>query len=178
VLYPCDGNQTARLVAAMADLSGISYIRTTREKTPRLYEADGDFPVGGSVVHGAGTSDRVAIVGAGVTVFQALEAAEALEAEGIPARVIDCYSIKPIDGATLRAALVDTGLVVTVEDHWPEGGLGDAVLAALADGGPLTGRVHKVAVEGMPGSGTPEELREWAGISSARIAEAVRGLLA
>jgi transketolase len=178
VLYPCDGNQTARLVAAMADLPGISYIRTTREKTPPLYGPEVDFPVGGSIVHGAGANDRLAIVGAGVTVFQALEAAEALAAEGIPARVIDCYSIKPIDAATLRSALEETGLLVTVEDHWPEGGLGDAVLAALAEGGPLTGRVHKVAVVGMPGSGTPEELREWAGISAARIAETVRGLLA
>jgi transketolase len=178
VLYPCDGNQTAKLVATMADLPGISYIRTTREKTPVLYGPDVDFPVGGSMVHRAGPRDRVAIVGAGVTVFQALEAAEALAAEGIPARVIDCYSVKPIDAAPLRSALEETGLLVTVEDHWPEGGLADAVLAALAAEGPLTGRVHSLAVNGMPGSGTPEELREWAGISSAKIAEAVRGLLA
>ena len=177
VLYPADGNATVKLVAAMADLPGISYIRTTREKTPKLYEANEDFPVGGSKTVRSGAEDRVALVGAGVTVFQALEAAEALAGEGISARVIDCYSIKPIDGDALRRALAETGLVVTVEDHWPEGGLGDAVLAALAAGGELSGHVHKIAVTGMPGSGAPEELRDWAGISSERIAEAVLALL-
>jgi transketolase len=178
VLYPADGNATAKLVAAMADLPGISYVRTTREKTPRLYDATEDFPIGGSKTIRSSPDDRVTLVGAGVTLFQAAEAAESLAAEGIAARVIDCYSIKPIDGPTLRAALAETGLVVTVEDHWPEGGLGDGVLEALAGAGELSGRVHKIAVTGMPGSGTPEELREWAGISAGRIAETVRGLLA
>ncbi|HEX6329804.1 MAG TPA: transketolase [Actinomycetota bacterium] len=177
VLYPADGNATAKLVGAMADLRGISYLRSTREKTPKLYEPSEGFPVGGSKVHRSGEDDRVAIVGAGVTVFQALEAAEALAAEGIPARVIDCYSIKPIDAETLRRALEETGLVVTVEDHWAEGGLGDAVLEALAAGGELSGRVHKIAVTEMPGSGSPEELRDWAGISASRIAKTVRRLL-
>ncbi len=177
VFYPADGNATAKLVAAMADLPGISYIRTTREKTARLYGPAEEFPIGGSKTLRSSDGDRVTIVGAGVTVFQGLEAADALAAEGISARVIDAYSIKPIDAAALRRALAETGLVVTAEDHWPEGGLGDAVLSAIASGGPLTGRVHKLAVEAMPGSGTPEELREWAGISSARIAEAVRELL-
>jgi transketolase len=92
--------------------------------------------------------------------------------------VIDCYSIKPIDAVTLSSALSETGVVVTVEDHWSEGGLGDAVLEALATEGELSGQVVKVAVTAMPGSGTPEELRYWAGISAARIAERVRGLLA
>jgi transketolase len=91
--------------------------------------------------------------------------------------VIDCYSVKPIDAATLRRALEETGLVVTVEDHWAEGGIGEAVLAALAEGGELAGRVHAIAVTGMPGSGTPQELRDWAGISGSRIAASVRGLL-
>jgi transketolase len=178
VLYPADGNATAALVAAMSDLPGISYLRTTREKTPKLYEAGEAFPIGGSKTLRSSARDDVAIVGAGVTVFQALEAADALGAEGVAARVIDCYSIKPIDGAALRAALDETGLVVTVEDHWPEGGLGDAVLGALAKSGPLSGRVHTIGVTGMPGSGTPEELREWAGISASRIARTVRELLA
>ena len=178
VLYPADGNSTAKLVAAMADLPGISYIRTTREKTPKLYEATEAFPVGGSKTLRSSAADRVTLVGAGVTVVQALEAAEALAAGGISARVIDCYSIKPIDAETLARALAETGIVVTIEDHWPEGGLGDAVLAALASSGTLAGRVHKLAVTGMPGSGTPEELREWAGISAARIARTVRELLA
>jgi transketolase len=177
VLYPADGNATAKLVSAMADLSGISYVRTTREKTPRLYAADEDFPIGGSKTLRSDARDRVALVAAGVTVFQALEASDALAAEGVPARVIDCYSVKPIDGPALRRALVETGLLVTVEDHWPEGGLGDAVLAALADGGELSGRVHKIGVGAMPGSGTPEELRDDAGISAARIAATVRRLL-
>jgi len=177
VLCPADGNSTVKLVAAMADLPGISYIRTTREKTPRLYDASEEFPVGGSKTVRSSAEDRVALVGVGVTLVQALEAADALAGEGISARVIDCYSIKPIDANTLRRALAETGLVVTVEDHWPEGGLADAVLAALASDGELSGRVHKIAVTGMPGSGTPEELRDWAGISAERIAEAVRSLL-
>jgi transketolase len=178
VLYPADGNSTAKLVGAMADLPGISYLRSTREKTPKLYEPAEEFPVGGSKILRSSDGDGVSIVGAGVTVFQALEAAEALAGEGIAVRVIDCYSIKPIDAATLRRALEETGLVVTVEDHWPEGGLGDAVLEALAAGGELSGRVHKIAVTQMPGSGTPEELRDWAGISASKVAGTIRGLLA
>ena len=177
VLYPCDGNSTARLVAAMADLPGISFIRTTREKTPVLYDGDEDFPIGGSKTLRSSDDDRVTLVGAGITLHEALEAATLLEADGISARVVDCYSIKPIDAETLRAAASQTGLLVTVEDHWIEGGLGDAVLAALADGGELSGRVVKIAVTQMPGSGTPEELRDWAGISAAAIADRVRSLL-
>ena len=177
VLYPCDGNSTARLVAAMADLPGISFIRTTREKTPALYDGDEDFPIGGSKTLRSSDEDRVTLVGAGITLHEALEAATLLEADGISARVVDCYSIKPIDAETLRAAASQTGLLVTVEDHWIEGGLGDAVLAALADGGELSGRVVKIAVTQMPGSGTPEELRDWAGISASAIADRVRSLL-
>ena len=177
VLYPCDGNSTARLVAAMADLPGISFIRTTREKTPALYDGDEDFPIGGSKTLRSSDADRVTLVGAGITLHEALEAATLLEADGISARVVDCYSIKPIDAETLRDAASQTGLLVTVEDHWIEGGLGDAVLAALADGGELSGRVVKIAVTQMPGSGTPEELRDWAGISAAAIADRVRSLL-
>jgi transketolase len=177
VLYPCDGNSTARLVGAMADLPGISFIRTTREKTPVIYGGDEDFPVGGSKTLRSSDADRVTLVGAGITVHEALEAAGSLEADGIAARVVDCYTIKPIDAQTLRAAASQTGLLVTIEDHWIEGGLGDAVLAALADGGDLSGRVVKVAVTQMPGSGTPEELRDWAGISASAIADRVRSLL-
>ncbi len=177
VLYPCDGNSTARLVGAMADLPGISFIRTTREKTGVIYGGDEDFPVGGSKTLRSSDADRVTLVAAGITVHEALEAARSLEADGIAARVVDCYTIKPIDAETLRAAVSQTGLLVTVEDHWIEGGLGDAVLAALADGGDLSGRVVKVAVRQMPGSGTPEELRDWAGISASAIADRVRSLL-
>jgi transketolase len=178
VLYPADGNSTAKLVAAMADRQGISYIRTTREKTNLLYGADEAFPIGGSKVLRSGPDDRVTLVGAGVTVFEALKAADALASAGVAARVIDAYSVKPIDASTLCKALGDTGLLVVAEDHWAEGGLGDAVLAAIASGGELTGRVIKLAVREMPGSGKPEELRDWAGISADKIVETVKGALA
>jgi transketolase len=175
VLYPADGNSTVKLVAAMADQPGISYLRTTREKTPKLYESDDDFRVGESKVLRSSEADRAAIVGAGVTVFEALEAADTLAKDGVAVRVIDAYSVKPIDGATLRTALRETGLLVVAEDHWIEGGLGDAVLDALAArGAELSGRVIKLAVTEMPGSGTPDELREWAGISASKIARAIR----
>jgi len=177
VLYPCDGNAAASLVETMADLPGISYMRTTREKTPVLYEPGDAFPIGGSKTLRSSDDDRVTLVGAGVTVHEALAAAEALAADGISARVIDCYSIKPIDGQALRTAVAETGLLLTIEDHWFEGGLGDAALEVLAGGGELSGRVVKVAVTEMPGSGTPEELRDWAGISAGRIADRVRSLL-
>ena len=178
VLYPCDGNATAALVQTMANLPGISYLRTTREKTPVLYDPGDPFPVGGSKTLRSSGEDRVTLVGAGITVHEALAAAETLAGDGVSARVIDCYSIKPIDEATLRAALTQTGLLLTIEDHWIEGGLGDAVLAALAEQGTPFGRVVKVGVTEMPGSGTPQELRDWAGISARRIAERVRKLLA
>jgi transketolase len=177
VLYPADGNAAAKLTAAMLDLPGISYLRTTREKTPVLYGPEEAFPVGGSKTLREGPEDRAAIVGAGVTVFEALRAADELAGQGIPVRVIDAYSVKPIDRETLRRALRETGLLVTVEDHWADGGLGDAVLQAVADGGELSGRVVKLAVRAMPGSGTPDELRDRAGISAARIAAAVREAL-
>ncbi|HEX7464915.1 MAG TPA: transketolase C-terminal domain-containing protein [Actinomycetota bacterium] len=177
VLYPADGNSTAKLTAAMADRPGVSYMRTTREKTPKLYEPTETFPIGGSKVLRSSDADRATVVGAGITVFEALKAAEALASEGTPVRVIDAYSVKPIDAETLRAALSETGLLVVAEDHWGEGGLGDAVLEAVAAGGELAGRVIKLAVTEMPGSGTPDELREWAGISAAKIADAVRTAL-
>jgi transketolase len=175
VLYPADGNATVRLVDQMCDLPGISYVRTTREQTPLLYEPDEEFPVGGSKIVRDGTD--VALVAAGITLHGSIEAAETLAAEGISARVIDCYSVKPIDRVTLRAAADDTGHVVVIEDHRIEGGLGDAVLDALAASGPLVGRVVKLAVTDMPGSGTPEELRAWAGIDAAAIVRTVRELL-
>jgi len=176
VLYPADGNAAATLTSAMADLPGISYIRTTREGTPKLYDVGERFPIGGSKVLRSGDGDRATIVGAGVTVYEALKAADELSGGGIAVRVIDAYSVKPIDVATLVRALRETGLVVVVEDHWIEGGIGDAVLQALAGEGDLSGRVVKLAVTEMPGSGKPEELREWAGISGPKIAEAIRAL--
>jgi transketolase len=176
VLYPCDGNQTAKLVAAMAGLDGISYIRTTRSATPVVYEPDEEFPVGGSRVLRSSEEDDVTLVGAGITVVEALAAADALAAEGIAARVMDCYSVKPIDGEGLRDAAAATGAIVTVEDHWPEGGLGEAVLAALAELEEHP-RVEVLGVDGMPTSGKPAELLAAAGIDREHIAEAARRLV-
>jgi transketolase len=175
VLYPADGNTTVRLVTAMADLDGISYIRTTREATPALYGPDEDFPVGGSKTLRDG--DDVTLVGAGITLHESLRAADRLAAAGIAARVLDCYSVKPIDGPTLRRAAAETGALVVVEDHRIEGGLGDAVLDALAGEAPSAANVIKLAVTEMPGSGAPEELRAWAGIDADAIVRAVEGAL-
>jgi transketolase len=178
VLHPCDGNQTARLVAAMADTEGISYLRTLRPATPVIYSPDEDFEIGGCRVLRSSESDEVALVVAGITVHEALKAADALAEEGIAARVIDLYSIKPLDEETLRAAAEATGgRLVTVEDHWAEGGLGDAVLAALAETDEPP-RVIKLAVRDMPTSGKPEELLARAGIDAAHIADAARRLVA
>jgi transketolase len=177
VLCPADGPSTVHLVTAMCDHPGISYLRTTREATPILYADDRDFPIGGSKTLARSDHDTVTLVGVGITVHTCLAAHDALGAEGISSRVLDCYSIKPIAAATLRAALDETGLLVVVEDHRIEGGLGDAVLDALAATGQLHGRVLKLAVTDMPGSATPEELRAWAGIDADGIVRAVRRAL-
>ncbi len=176
VLYPCDANQTAQLVVQMADRPGVVFLRTTREKTPVLYAPEQRFPIGGSVVLRRSERDAATIVAAGITLHEALRAQQQLAGEGIAARVIDAYSIKPIDAATLRQAARETGRLVTVEDHWPEGGLGEAVLAALATGEPVP-PVRLLGVKAMPGSGTPEELLDAAGISARHIAHAVRELV-
>jgi transketolase len=178
VLYPCDANQTAKLVAAMADYDGIAYIRTTRGKTAVIYGPDEEFRIGGSRVVRQSDRDQVALIGAGITLHEALKAADTLAGAGIDARVIDLYSLKPVDVATLReAARATQGRFVTVEDHWPEGGIGDAVLDALADSEDRP-RVVKLAVREMPTSGTPEELIDAAGISAPHIVEAARRLVA
>ena len=175
VLYPCDANQTAKLVAEMAEREGIVFLRTTRAATPVVYEADEEFPIGGSRVLRDG--DDVAIVGAGITLHESLKAAEQLESEGISARVIDLYSVKPVDGETLRAAAEATaGRILTVEDHWSEGGIGDAVLEALSDG-ETPARVVRLAVRDLPGSGKPAELLAAAGIDADRIVEAAQALV-
>jgi transketolase len=177
VLYPCDANQTAQLLGQMVDLKGISYLRTTREKTPIIYSSGEKFPVGGSKVVKQSAQDKVTAVAAGITVHEALKAYDMLKAEGVTVRVIDAYSVKPIDRATLVQAAKDTGgKVVVVEDHWIEGGLGDAVLEAYAAAGALP-RVVKLAVRGMPGSGTPAQLLAAAGIDAAHIVKAVKSLL-
>jgi transketolase len=182
VLYPSDANQAGHLVAAMADYHGISYLRTTREKTPIIYSADEKFPIGGSRVLRRGGEDRVTVVAAGITLHEALKAYDMLQADGIAIRVIDAYSVKPIDAAGLwEAARATNYQVIVVEDHWLEGGLGDAVLEAFSSTPQqeVTGRipvVTKLAVHRMPGSGTPAELLEAAGINAHHIVAAVKRL--
>jgi transketolase len=177
VLYPCDGNQTAALTTLMADLPGVSYLRTTRGDTPVIYEPDERFVVGGSRVLRSSDGDQLTIVAAGITVHEALAAADQLAEDGISARVIDAYSIKPIDAGTIRQAARDTGRIITVEDHWPEGGLGDAVLAALAVPGATLPLVVKLAVSSMPASATPAEQLHAAGIDAEAIVEAADELV-
>ncbi len=179
VLYPCDGNQTAKLVAQMADRDGITYLRTTREKTPIVYEKGESFPIGGSkVVRGGSNKDRATIVAAGITLHEALKAVDVLAHEDIPVRVIDLYTVKPIDAETLAdAARATGGRIVVVEDHWVEGGIGDAVLAALAEKGFRDLHYRHLAVRKMPGSGKPAEMLDDAGISTVHIVRAVKALL-
>jgi transketolase len=175
VLYPSDATSTVALVDAMAETRGISYLRTTRGAYPVLYGADEAFPVGGSKVLRSTENDDVTLVGAGVTVHEALRAADLLSEDGVHARVIDCYSVKPLDAATVAMAVAETnGRIVVAEDHHPEGGLGSAVKDSLLDGG--LGNVHIVhlAVRGMPGSGTGAQLLGWAGIDAEHIAAAAR----
>ncbi|AOR31152.1 transketolase [Streptomyces fodineus] len=176
VLYPCDANQTARLVAAMAGLDGVRYLRTSRGKTPVIYGPEEEFPVGGSKTLRAGEEDRLTVVAAGVTVPEALAAADRLAEEGIPVRVIDLYSVKPADVGTLRRAAEETGCLLTVEDHHAEGGLGDAVAEAFGDGRPVP-RLVRLAVRTMPGSAAPDEQLHAAGIDAAGITAAAKLLI-
>jgi transketolase len=178
VLYPCDANQTAALTATMADLAGISYLRTTRGDLPVIYQPGEEFPVAGSRVLRSSESDQVTIVAAGITVHEALAAADRLAGDGIRTRVIDAYSVKPIDAAVIRRAAADTGHVLTVEDHWPQGGLGDAVLETLAASGEPLPAVMQLAVGDMPESATPAEQLHAAGIDAAAIVAGVAGLVA
>ncbi|MGX1116595.1 transketolase [Streptomyces ambofaciens] len=176
VLYPCDANQAARLVAEMAGLEGIRYLRTSRGESKVIYGPDEEFPVGGSKVLRSSDADRLTVVAAGVTLHEALAAADALAADGIPVRVIDLYSVKPVDRATLRAAAEETGCLVTVEDHRREGGIGDAVLDAFTDGRPVP-RLVRLAVTTMPGSASPAEELHAAGIDAESIEAAARMLV-
>ncbi|WP_212915041.1 transketolase [Streptomyces sp. TS71-3] len=176
VLYPCDANQTAHLVAELADRPGIGYLRTSRGETPVIYGPGETFPIGGSKVLRSGADDRLTIVAAGVTVPEALSAADSLAIEGISARVIDLYSVKPVDRNTLRTAADETGCLLTVEDHHEEGGIGDAVLDAFTDGRPVP-RLIRLAVRTMPGSATSAEQMHAAGIDAEAIAASARLLV-
>jgi len=178
VLYPCDANQTAQLVAQMAEHDGIVYLRSTREKTPIIYSPDEVFEVGGSKVVRHSENDEATIVAAGITLHEALKAYDQLKEIGITVRVIDAYSVKPIDSETLFAAAEGAGnKFLTVEDHWPEGGLGEAVMEAFSERDGDQPEIVKLAVQSMPGSGTPAELMEEAGISAHHIVQAVRALV-
>jgi transketolase len=176
VLYPSDPNQTVRLVDAMREHHGVSYLRTTREKTPVLYEAGEDFRIGGSRTLRSGDEDAVTLVGAGITLHECLAAADELAGRGIAARVIDLYSVKPVDTETVLAAAAETRALVTVEDHWPEGGIGEAVAGVLAEAG-SGARLVRLAVSGRPGSGPPASLLSAAGIDATAIVKAVGQVL-
>ncbi|MEX2381536.1 MAG: transketolase C-terminal domain-containing protein [Opitutales bacterium] len=174
VLYPADGIAAERCVELAANHEGIVYLRVGRPGTPLIYSPEDEFQVGGSGLLKSSGEDVATIIGAGVTVHEALQAAEALQNEGIAVRVIDLYSIKPIDEARLHEAVRDTSVIVTVEDHYSEGGLGDAVLDVLA-GRPFL--YKKLAVKGIPRSGSSSRLMNVFGIDAENIANAVRGAI-
>ena len=176
VLYPSDPNQTAKLTRLMVDQPGIVFMRTTRGAYPTLYGPAESFKVGGSKVIRQSARDRVTLIGAGVTLHACIAAADALAAKKIAARVIDLYSVKPVDVRTLReAARATKGKFVVVEDHYPEGGLGGAVLEALAGDPPI--KLAHLAVRALPESGKPEELLNAAGISARHIVAAATKLV-
>lgn len=171
VLYPCDAVSAERLVVEAAYHPGMAYVRTSRPKTAVIYGVDETFPIGGSKVLRRSDHDALTVVTAGVTVHEALSAADTLAAEGVAVRVIDLYCVAPVDAETLRTAARETGLLLTVEDHYAAGGIGDAVSEVVSPDGH---RVVRVAVRGVPRSGTPEQLLEANGLSAAAIARTIR----
>lgn len=174
VLYPCDAVSTEKLVEKMAKHDGIAYLRTTRKETPVLYRNDEAFPIGGCKILRSNKADAATVVAAGITVHEALRACDALNREGIRIRVLDCYSVKPIDADALVRAARETGAVITAEDHVPEGGLGEAVLSALSGTGVP---VVLLAVRKIPRSGKTEELLDYEGISAKGIIKAARAIV-
>jgi transketolase len=175
VFYPSDAISAERLTEAMARRPGINYIRTSRPKTPVLYSKDEKFPVPGFKILRQSPQDTATVIGAGITLHEALKAAEQLKSQGTAIRVIDLYCVKPIDGKALAAQINSTGgRLITVEDHWPEGGLGEAVLSALAQAGLAPSKSRLLAVTRMPHSGKPDELVDAFGISARHIVAAVR----
>jgi len=172
VLYPADAVATEKLLEEMAKTRGIQFLRTSRPKTPVIYGNDEKFPIGGAKVLREGT--KATLVSAGVTLFEALKAADQLKAAGIAVTVIDAYSVKPLGKDVILAAAKKTGnTVITVEDHYPEGGLGDAVAGELSSEGI---KVHKLAVNGLPRSGKAEELLAHFKIDAAAIVAKVKSL--
>jgi transketolase len=174
VLYPSDAVSTEKLVEAMAEHTGIAYLRTTRKETPILYRNDEAFRIGGSKVLKSNKADAAAVVAAGITLHEALKAYEELKAAGVLIRVIDLYSVKPVDASTLIEAADDTGAVITVEDHFAEGGIGEAAASALS-GHPAP--LYTLAVHRMPKSGKPDELMEYEEISKQAIVRKVKEIM-
>ena len=174
VLYPSDAVSTEKLVEQMALAKGVCYLRTSRPKTPVIYNNDEAFPIGGAKVLRQNAGDKVTVIAGGVTLFEALKAADVLKNEGVGITVIDAYSIKPLAKDVILAAAKKTGnTVITVEDHYAEGGLGDAVAGELSTDGI---KVHKLAVTALPRSGKPEELLAYFGIDAAAIVKKVKAL--
>src|SRR5882724_3743312 len=175
VLYPSDAVSAEKLVEQMALHKGVAFLRTSRPKNPVIYGNDEQFPIGGAKIRRQSAGDKVTVVAAGVTLFEAAKAAETLATEGIGITVIDAYSVKPLARDVIKAAAQKTNnLVITVEDHYPEGGLGDAVAGELSADGI---RVHKLAVRELPHSGKAEELLAKYGIDAAAIVKAVKSLI-
>jgi transketolase len=174
VLYPSDAISTEKLAEEAAKHEGVVYIRTTRKETPILYRLEDEFPIGGSKVLRRDDKDIATVIGAGITLHEALEAYEALREERILIRVIDLYSIKPIDEKALRQAISGTKSIITVEDHYPEGGLGEAVKSALT---PCPVPVYSLAVRKKPKSGKPQELLDYEEISRKGIVKKIRELI-
>ena len=171
VLYPSDAVSTERLVELMAGHKGIAYLRTTRGKTPVIYHDDEQFQIGGSKTLHASDKDEVTLIAAGITLHESLEAYELLKSDGIYVRVIDMYSIKPLDHGAVHCAADESRLILTVEDHVAEGGLGEAVLTSLSD---HPTPVRTLAVRNRPRSGSPDKLLDHHGISAKAIASAVK----
>jgi transketolase len=170
VLYPSDAVSTERLMEAMARRAGICFLRTSRPKTAVIYPNEEQFPIPGFKVVRQSEADTVAIIGAGITLHEALKAHEELKARGIAARVIDLYCVKPIDGAALGAHVRATGgRLITVEDHYPEGGIGEAVIGAVTEAGVAPAKYTRLAVREVPHSGKPDELVDAFGISARHI---------
>jgi transketolase len=176
VLYPSDANQAVALLDAMREHRGISYMRTTREATPVLYEAGESFEIGGSRTVRSSEADEITLIGAGITLRESLTAAEELAGKGIEARVIDLYSVKPVDAATILRAAEETRALITVEDHWAEGGIGETVAGVLAEAGASTPLV-RLAVTTRPTSGPPAALLAAAGIDAEHIVAAAQRAL-
>lgn len=174
VLYPSDAVSTEKLVFALAEHDGLAYLRTTRMRTPIIYDKNDEFMIGGSQTLKFSSHDLVTLVGAGVTLHQALKAQEHLTQRGISVRVIDLYSIKPLDEETLQQAARETQAILTIEDHYPAGGLGEAVKSLLVN---QPTPVYSLAVEIMPRSGSPRDLLKAAGLDAKSIVEKVESIL-